>query len=467
MPTNPEPGYVLVVSHDVVGERMAGPGIRYYQLARVLSREFRVILAVPCPPPDGLPAGTLSWAQFKRGEWGSLEPLVRNAKAVLLNSEIAGDFPQLADLDNPPLVIDGYDPLLIEWLTLTQSDLQMQTAHWQARMLALNRQYLAGDFFICASERQRDWWLGLLEANGRINPWTVQADPTLRRLIDVVPFGLPETPLQADRRVLKGVWSGIGEGDKVILWGGGLWPWLDPLTAVKGIARVWGYRQDVRLVFPGTRHPNPAMAQIPTHVEAVRQEASRLGLLDRAVFLGEWVDYAHWPGVLADSDLALSLHYAGTLETRLAFRTRILDYIWAGLPVVATQGDATGELVEAHQLGLLVPSEDVERVSEAILRLLEVARDSYADRFAAARAALTWERAAQPLFEFFRQPQRLPDKAVLGERLGNPYYQAMIDRLAGENAQLHHLIAAYEGRRVVRLANWLSRFLAWLGLKKM
>ncbi|MDQ7029881.1 MAG: hypothetical protein Q9O62_08955 [Ardenticatenia bacterium] len=58
----------------------------------------------------------------------------------------------------------------------------------------LQQQSLLGDFFICASERQRDWWLGLLEASGRINPYTFGEDPSLRRLIDVVPFGLPEGP---------------------------------------------------------------------------------------------------------------------------------------------------------------------------------------------------------------------------------------------------------------------------------
>ena len=74
--------------------------------------------------------------------------------------------------------------------------------------------------------------------------------------------------------------------------------------------------------------------------------------------------------------------------------------------------------------------------------------------------ALTWERAAQPLFAFFRQPRRLPDKAVLGARLGNPYYQAEIDRLLVENEALRKLVAAYESRRAVRLADWLSRVLS-------
>ena len=38
---------VLIVSHDVVGARMAGPGIRYWELGRVLAQHCRVTLAVP------------------------------------------------------------------------------------------------------------------------------------------------------------------------------------------------------------------------------------------------------------------------------------------------------------------------------------------------------------------------------------------------------------------------------------
>ncbi|MCJ7737567.1 MAG: glycosyl transferase family 1, partial [Anaerolineae bacterium] len=37
----------LIVSHDVVGERMAGPGIRYWELARELGQFINVTLAVP------------------------------------------------------------------------------------------------------------------------------------------------------------------------------------------------------------------------------------------------------------------------------------------------------------------------------------------------------------------------------------------------------------------------------------
>jgi len=238
-------GNVLIISHDIVGEQMAGPGIRYFHLARVLAREFPVTLAVP---EGSAISGDFSVIVYSSGNDKHLVQAVGNARVVVVPAVHAIQIPALWNAQSP-VVIDGYDPFVAETLYLGGD----VSTLW----CVLTKAYLLGDFFICASERQRDWWLGLLEAHGRINPYTFGEDPSLRKLVDIVPFGLPEEPPRATRPVIKGVWPGIGPEDKVLLWGGGLWPWLDPLTAIRAVARVWQQRQDVRLIFPGTRHSNP------------------------------------------------------------------------------------------------------------------------------------------------------------------------------------------------------------------
>ena len=109
-------------------------------------------------------------------------------------------YPVLRELD-APLVVDLYDPFPIallgqeEHLGMAErerEDLQVREA--VSDMLRL------GDYFICASETQRDLWLGSLLAAGRLNPRNWSRDPTFRRLIDVVPFGVPEAqPPDRDR----------------------------------------------------------------------------------------------------------------------------------------------------------------------------------------------------------------------------------------------------------------------------
>ncbi|MBM3128954.1 MAG: glycosyltransferase family 4 protein [Chloroflexi bacterium] len=443
-------GSVLVISHDVVGAQMAGPGIRYYHLARVLAREFPTILALPAGSQFSAPVD-FSALIYQSGRDASLEDAIRNARAAVVPALWLAQAPMLTE-SQVPLVVDGYDPYVAETLSLHPGAVFQQQAD-------LTQAYLAGDFFICASERQRDWWLGILEANGRINPYTYTEDHSFRRLVDIVPFGLPEEPPQHTRGVVRGNWSGIGENDRVILWGGGLWPWLDPLSAIRAVAQVWQQRQDVRLIFPGTRHPNPGMAEIPTHLPAARALAAESGLLDRAIFFGDWIPHPDWQNVLLESDVALTLHGVETLESRLAFRSRVLDYIWAGVPIIATRGDATSELIAGCELGVTVEPHDVDAVAAAMLGLLETPREFWRERFARARQVLTWERAARPLVEFCRAPRRAADKVAVGARLGNPFYVEQIAQLQSECAAAcverdaaQVLVQAYEQWRVVRWA---------------
>ncbi len=420
---------VLIVSHDIVGAAMAGPGIRYLNLARALAGVLPVTLAIPQHSPDTAEAlaqgGGFVIKRYTPGNWESFVGLVQSARSLLLPGDLLAQFPQLAELDTC-LIVDGYNPLLAEWLmtNVYQTDAVSKTASvletWKTRMQQITPQILLGDFFICASERQRDWWLGLLEAHGRINPLTIQADPSLRNLIDVVPYGLPDAPPQHTRNVIRGVWPGIGPDDKVILWGGGLWPWLDPLTAIRALAEVYKLRSDVRLVFPGTRHPNPQVAGMPTLVAQAMALADELGLRDKAVFFGDWVPYEDWPNVLIESDVALTLH-VDTLEARLAWRTRMLDSLWVGLPSVATRGDATSELIAQYGAGELVAQGDVAGVAGALMRALGQGRGVWNE----AREALTWARAVEPLVRFCLAPRKAVDRGALGAA-GNPFYAARV-----------------------------------------
>lgn len=434
---------------------MAGPGIRYYHLSRVLSRYTSLKLAI-LPQDDQaltklqarLP--DVSVVEYKRRDWDSIKEAAEWAEVIILSPYMASELSQLRDLP-AVLVIDGYDPLLFEWLTmLSGEELPARMAEWSTRMTMLFSQYLSADFFICASERQRYWWLGQLEVAGRINPLTYQQDPSLRNLVDVVPYGLPETPAQHTRQVVKGVWPGIEPDDIVLLWGGGLWPWLDPLTAVQAIERLRPTHPHLKLIFPGTIHPNPEMQQMPVHNTQIHAYAQEHGLLNNAVFFGEWVPYHDWPNILLESDIALSLHHQ-TIETQLAYRSRILEYIWAGVPIIATGGDTTSSLVSKYDLGAVVDYRDVSAVTQAILNILVRSQKTHQTSLTVAREDLTWEKATWPLIQFCLNPRRAADRHLDTSSLGVPYYKEELARHRTEVAHLKQLVAAYEDGKFMRL----------------
>ena len=74
--------------------------------------------------------------------------------------------------------------------------------------------------------------------------------------------------------------------------------------------------------------------------------SDELGLTGTHVFFNEgWVDYDDRQNYLLEADIGVSTHL-DHVETALSFRTRILDYLWASLPMVATRGDSLADLIE-------------------------------------------------------------------------------------------------------------------------
>ncbi len=162
---------------------------------------------------------------------------------------------------------------------------------------------------------------------------------------------------------------------------------------------------------------------------------------------------------MQECDVALTLHHAA-LETRLAFRSRVLEYIWAGLPTVATTGDTTSDLIGAYGLGELVEEGDVAAIVAAQRRLLAEPRAERPSAFARARSELTWSRAAAPLLQYCRAPYRAADKVV--ENGAYLYDEAA--SLRQERDAWRELAQAYGRGRVMRALNWVEmKRRAWFG----
>jgi glycosyltransferase involved in cell wall biosynthesis len=306
------------------------------------------------------------------------------------------------------VVYDLYDPLLIEVLPLLAGQADRGRSDWTHRQV-VQRQLLAlatGDAFLCASERQRDLWLGLLTTLGRVDIRAFTVDPTLRGLIDVVPFGLSSEPPTSSGRVLKGVVPGIAESDSVLLWGGGIWDWFDPVSVIRAVARIAETRDDVKLFFLGQVHPNPSTVAMRMPAQAL-EAARELGVEGTAVFFNDgWVAYDERAGYLLEADVGVSAHI-DSVETRFAFRTRLLDYFWAGLPTLTTEGDVLGDLVAERGLGRALPAGDVDAWTAAIPALLDdtAERQRIAANLESVREALIWPRLAARVAEIAAAPR--------------------------------------------------------------
>ncbi len=408
---------IALITNDAIGEKMAGPGIRYWEFARVLSETFPVKLIVPPYVRMDAPlVGQPGRAEvYVCKDTDTLSAQIADCDVVITLGIVLAFYPFLTHLDKI-LVVDIYDPFLLAGLQReANADLLRQMHAYEKYQEALEVQLRIGDFFLCASERQRDYWLGMLSAVGRINPHTYAQDPTFEKLITVVPFGLPREQPQHLQPVLKGVHQSIAPDDKVLLWGGGVWDWLDAPTLVRAMPLVLAQREDVKVFFMGTRRPNASSAQTSA-VDDLVTLSRDLGLYDRFVFFNDWVTYEARQNYLLEADVGISLHLSHA-ETRFAFRTRLLDYLWAGLPMVCTVGDVLGESLAAQGVASLVAPGDVEGLAQTLLSLLSTPdlRARHKAYFETLARQYHWDVVSRPLVEFCAEPYFAADR-VNGER---------------------------------------------------
>ncbi len=403
---------VLILSSDPLYDNLAGPGIRAVEMARHLAQSCFVRLAAPSQANLTLP--NVECVAFQRGDEHTIKQLVNQADVVIIQGFTLRFYPSIRDY-HKYLVFDLYDPFHLENLEL-QSKETIEHAQQISRsdVSVLNEQLLAGDFFICASERQRDFWLGMLSSVNRLSPQIYLNDQTFRSLIDVVPFGMDSNLPTHQKKVLKGIVPNIHEDDLVVLWGGGIWQWLDPLTVIRAMALVREQRQDIKLFFLGYHHPNPIdVPKMAIYDQAVAL-AQELGLHNQTVFFNDrWVPYQERANYLLESDIGVSAHFEHA-ETRFAFRTRLLDYIWAGLPMVVSEGDTLADIVTERGLGHVVPINDAERFAQAILTLANPnsGKKTYSQAFGTSQQDFTWSKVLEPLAEFCQKPHYALDKPI-------------------------------------------------------
>lgn len=394
---------IAIVTLDTFSTKMAGPAIRVWEMAGMLAREHEVTVLTFAAADRTSPHFAIRATRV-----ADFEKDLGTPDIVIIQGYLVHTFPWLGEREFR-LVVDLYDPFHLESLGVEKHrPMPDRDRALQHAIGELSAQIRIGDFFLCASESQRSLWIGHLAALGRVNPRTYDADGSLRSLIDLAPFGIAGPAPVQERRAIKGAIPGISESDHLLIWGGGIYNWFDPLTVIEAVGIAAQTDPTIRLLFLGAKHPNHDVPQMAMAVEA-RRRADELGLTDTHVFfLDDWVEYGDRHNYLLDADIGITAHFAD-IETHFSFRTRVLDYLWTGLPIITSAGDFFGDLVEARGLGRTVPVEDEAAMATAILDVLERAEE-IAPRVLEAAEDFSWETTLAPLLAYCRDPHYAADR---------------------------------------------------------
>jgi glycosyltransferase involved in cell wall biosynthesis len=396
---------------DVVGARMAGPGIRAVELSRRLAARHEVTLvAEGARELDGEPFQTSS----------DLGAVLRHSD-VFIAQGFGFPLPQLLRFAGR-LVLDLYDPVQLEHLARVGSapspDQIVEVGYVRRRLQYLIRR---ADHVLCASLPQRAHWLGWMGASGRLSPQSLAADPQASRLIAIVPFGVPEKRPRRGNFPLRHAVEAAPE-DRIALWAGGLWDWMDPALAVRATAIAQRRVPRLKLALLAGVRPGKAAPPMRASADEARSAAG-----PGVHFVDEWVPYEQRGEWLLDADLAVSAHKP-SLEAELAFRTRLLDCLWTGLPAACTSGDVLATEGEHDGWARTAKAGDANALADAIVELCDPAANERA-RAAAARAAKerTWQRSADVVLGLLEGPA--PERPRILDRQ-TPAVAAVIARKA-------------------------------------
>jgi glycosyltransferase involved in cell wall biosynthesis len=404
---------ILLISDDVAGEKMAGPGIRAWELAKCLSVHFKVVLAIPDYSYQNESSGFFRNLPFALEFYSLQNPermraLGEQSRIILLQGYILAKFPFLKELP-AYLICDLYVPFALENLFVHKwkvPNLKDREFIHRNDLRVYNDQLIHGDHLLCASPRQKDLFVGGLLSLDRINPEILDLTPTLDDLISVVPFGIAEDEDEEERgeKVMRGRIPQIQDDDILLIWGGVITNWYDPLTLIRSFADALQKNPKLKMFFLAKKHPNPLLPDFDMAHEASRL-AAEMGLSGKSVFFNEdWIAYKRRGLYFREADIGISIHRTH-FETYYSFRIRLLDYLKYRLPIICTEGDYFADLVQKEGLGMVVGSENQSELTRAILALADNRgeRDRIRDKQAEIKERFYWARTSQPLIDHCRK----------------------------------------------------------------
>jgi len=373
---------MLVCPEPLAHGQPAGIGIRFLEMAGVLRNDGHEVTILS---PDGDGAALPGYRTLAICP-ETLRDVSTESDVAVVQGHVANDL--FAHAVPLPVVVDLYDPFIVENLHYYAERGAEVFTHDHATLID---SLVRGDLFLCASEAQRLFWLGMLMAVGRLNPIAFEADPHLDDLLRVAPFGV-QPPRPPVARPL--------ERPSILF--GGIYDWYDPLLAIDAVALARRELPQLTLTF--TRHPNPELTPQGKTAETMGYVKKR-GYADFVRF-EPWVGYDQRGAFFERFTLSL-LTFPQSIETDLSMRTRIYDYLWGGLPILTSSAPGTDEIVTRHGAGVVVRSESAADFARELVAVLRDA-ERYEQMAGGTRVFADehqWPRTLVPLRDFVRAPR--------------------------------------------------------------
>lgn len=356
----------LLVSYGPVPtpqyQKIEGGGMRVWGLAKGLQANgVSVTIAVN----NAFPQKLKQVDGVKLVNWSpddAFVQLLNSHDSILVSYSMGSDAVFIVDnlKDEITLILDAYVPIFIEVSARGAHNMKSELKNYQADLTRWNHVLKRGDYFICASESQKTFYIGVLGSLGVLNPRSYNDNRIL-----IVPFGIHDTPMKAVRNPYLDL--GITKQNKIILWFGGLYPWFKVEDYLEAIKHLTKKDKMIKFVFVGGKNPfndNPDF--LKKYNDAI-EFTKKHSLYNKSVFFVDWVDFDSRGNWYKHADFVISLNNSGD-ENAFAWRTRVMDYVWGEVVTITNGGDPLGDMLINHEAAIKLNTLSATDIQKTISR---------------------------------------------------------------------------------------------------
>jgi glycosyltransferase involved in cell wall biosynthesis len=307
---------------------------------------------------------------------------------------------------NQQLVLDCYVPIFVEASARETINVENEYYDFHADVERWDEVLKQGDIFLCSSPQQKDYYKGVLSALGRINPASYGED-----IILVAPYGIyRDEPKAKTKPITKQVED---ESIKKILWFGGIYPWFDLRQLIDAV-KLLNKTVPSKLIIVGAKNPFNYHPDLLRKYDEVVEHISNSGA-DDLVIMQDWIKFDDRADWYLDSDLVVVINKEGE-ENKLAWRTRLVDFMWANLPVITNAGDPLGETMIAHRAALRFSGLSASAIAKDLEKALSDGKkvEEIKEQLNELKASYYWDNITKTLVELINNHYQPSDHRQFG-----------------------------------------------------
>lgn len=287
----------------------------------------------------------------------------------LVSTKRESEFYQLAlNKQSSKLVLDLYTPIFLEKLTYLKAWHPWDWLTSQRIKEVVRTMLKLSDYFLVANKRQKDYWY---KASKKLGV------PMSKAKIYVMP-----TPAEGKVKALIS-----DKHKKIILWFGGIYPWLDPLPLVDAFSKMSHKYPKWKLRILGGLHPDTGYQK--HYLQVIK--LARFKIKNNQLEIIPWQSNKNLSKYL--KDVAFAVHISkNTPEDYFAHRVRLLTLTNMGIPVITSGRDLISDLIVKHDAG-------VKANNKNLLEKIELALRSKTEK-------LAWSKNAYKIQDVYLKSQR-------------------------------------------------------------